>query len=37
MSDTLRVAIVGDSEIQGAQLQFLIVFSPAADATDYPS
>ena len=36
MSDTLRVAIVGDSEIQGAHVAISkSEFSPAADATDY--
>ena len=36
MSDTLRVAIVGDSEIQGAHVAISkSEFSPAADATNY--
>ena len=36
MSDTLRVASVGDSEIQGAHLAISkSEFSPAADATDF--
>ena len=36
MSDTLRVAIVGDSDLQGAHVAISkSEFSPAADATDY--
>ena len=36
MSDTLRVAIVGDSEIQGAHVAISkSEFSPAANATNY--
>ena len=36
MSDTLRVAIVGDSDLQGAHVAISkSEFSPAADATDF--
>ena len=36
MSDTLRVAIVGDSDLQGAHVAISkSEFSPAANATDY--